>query len=191
MQHLSNHTALLVRFDDREMRFCTVAFQTHRDAETLTEQGTEVGGLTVLDELSCDFSALTMTEKYLLHDPAQPDELSVIINVTGQWLDDVDRGLPKAHQTQGLFITGPLVEAIAHVEAGLKLPAQSLQGLVLEKQAVEDLFRAVAIETKEELKQNPGMPSNMAERFIAAVAITAKIMRHYDFDVTTVLVSND
>src|SRR5262245_29321428 len=59
-----------------------------------TEPGAGPAGATVDGVVSTDVGCVRLTEKFLLHDPPQPEELSASISLVDTYIEDVRRDLP-------------------------------------------------------------------------------------------------
>src|SRR5437762_6952823 len=69
--------------------------------------------------LSVDIGCVRLTEKFLHHDPPAPEELSQVVSVARDHLEDVARELPASREARRLAgLAGP-VTTVAAVEQGL------------------------------------------------------------------------
>ena len=73
----------------------------------------------VESSLSVDMGCVRMTEKFLLHDPPLPEELSNCLAVVEQHLEDVAREVPGAGDAMRFIGLAGTVTTVAAVEIGL------------------------------------------------------------------------
>tara|TARA_Y100001936_G_C15964845_1_gene607734 strand:- start:373 stop:1089 length:717 start_codon:yes stop_codon:yes gene_type:complete len=133
--------------------------------------------------LSCDMGCVRLSEQWIDHDPALPEELVACLSVVDAHLDDVVReisGLSDARVLVGLAGT---VSCTAAVEIGLAdYDRDRIHHFGLTREAVEDVFRTLATENREERLANPGMEEERADVIVGGLSILVKVMRRFGFD---------
>jgi exopolyphosphatase/guanosine-5'-triphosphate,3'-diphosphate pyrophosphatase len=127
---------------------------------------------------SINHGAVLITQRDFTADPPPPEDLT---NAIGAVADDVEEltrsmpallGSPRVVGTAGTFVT------IAAVELGLmEFDRDALHGMVLTREAAEDVFRTLATESLEERVHNPGLPRDRADIIVAGCCIVVAIMR--------------
>jgi exopolyphosphatase/guanosine-5'-triphosphate,3'-diphosphate pyrophosphatase len=133
--------------------------------------------------LSVDIGCVRLTEKFILHDPPAPEELSQVISVTKDYLEDVARELPTALDAKRFVGLAGTVSTVAAIEQGLaEYDTEKIHHFVLTHAAAEDVFRTLAIEKRADRIHNPGLEEARAEVIVAGTAILVSIMRFFDFD---------
>jgi len=133
--------------------------------------------------VSTDMGCVRMTEKYLHHDPPAPEELSQVLSVARDWLDDVARELPAVADARCLVGLAGTVTTVAAVELGL--PAhdrERIHHFKLSRDAAEDVFRALATEPRAQRAHNPGLEPGRVDVIVAGTAIVVAVMRYFGFD---------
>jgi exopolyphosphatase/guanosine-5'-triphosphate,3'-diphosphate pyrophosphatase len=147
-----------------------------------------VGGADFEGAVSVDMGCVRMTEKYLHRDPPLPEELSGCLSVVQTHLDDVARELPAVTGARTFVGLAGTVSTVAAVELGLAAyDRDAIHHLALNHEAVEDVFRTLATETRAQRLENPGMEEARADVIVGGCCILVKIMRHWGLD--TCLVS--
>ncbi len=136
---------------------------------------------------SADVGASKLTDAYLLSDPPQADELSAALSIVELHVDDVRRevpGLADALSSSGLVIgVGGAVSTIASVEIGLPIyDRETLHGFVLERPAVEDVFRTLATESAEDRAFNPGLEPDRVDLIVGGCCVVVETMRQLDIN---------
>lgn len=136
-----------------------------------------------------------LTSAYLDSDPPRPEELSAALSVVELHLDDVRRELPAlvpALETVTVVGLGALV-TLAAIEVGLADDDPNngegdgpLDGFELARDALEDVFRTIATETRADRAFNPGLPPTRVTDIVGACAIAAETMRQFDLDTITI-----
>jgi len=136
---------------------------------------------------SADVGASKLTDAYLLSDPPQADELSAALSIVELHIDDVRRevpGLADALSSSGMVIgVGGAMSTIASVEIGL--PAydrDALHGFVLDRPAVEDVFRTLATESAEDRAFNPGLEPGRVDLIVGGSCVVVETMRQLSID---------
>lgn len=142
-----------------------------------------VGGVDCAGATSVDMGCVRMTEKYLHHDPPLPEELSGCLAVVQTHLDDVARELPAVSGARTFVGLAGTVSTVAAVELGLvAYDRDAIHHLVLSHEAVEDVFRTLATETRAQRLENPGMEEARADVIVGGCCILVKTMRHWGLD---------
>ena len=132
--------------------------------------------------ISLDMGCVRLTEKYLIHDPPLPEELSNCLSVIEVHLDDVRRAIPDLDHVQTFVGLAGTVSTTAAVEIGLATyDRDRIHHFHLTKHAVEDVFRTLATETVEERKDNPGMEPERADVIVGGLCILVELMRRFGY----------
>jgi exopolyphosphatase / guanosine-5'-triphosphate,3'-diphosphate pyrophosphatase len=148
-----------------------------------TEFSVGSGDGRVIGVMSTDMGAGRVTSNYLPSDPPRPEELSAALSVIQLHLDDARRELPALDLAIGsgtVLGVGGTITTVAAVELGLlDLDDRSaIHGFVLEREAVEDVFRTLATESLVDRRHNPGLPPDRAEVIVGGCAVLVGMMRH-------------
>ena len=132
--------------------------------------------------LSVDIGCVRLTEKFIHHDPPSPEELSQVISVTRDYLEDVARELPLALEANRFVGLAGTVSTVAAIEQGLaEYDTEKIHHFVLTHDAVEDVFRTLATEKRSDRVHNPGLEEARADVIVAGTAILVAIMRFFEF----------
>lgn len=138
--------------------------------------------------ISTDMGCVRMTEKYIHHDPALPEELTAALSVVELHLDDVSAAIPGAADARTFVGLAGTVSAAAMIELGLaEYDRDAVHHFVLTRQAAEDVFRTLATENREDRLANPGMEEGRVDVIVGGLCVLLRIMRQFEFD--TCLVS--
>ena len=133
--------------------------------------------------ISLDMGCVRLTEKFLLHDPPLPEELSNCLSVVEVYLDDVRRAIPQLDEVRTFVGLAGTVSTTAAVEIGLATyDRDRIHHFHLTKAATEDVFRTLATETVEERKDNPGMEAQRADVIVGGLCVLVQILRRFGFD---------
>ena len=101
---------------------------------------------------------------------------------------DVVRELPAVAGARTFVGLAGTVSTVAAVELGLATyDRDAIHHLELTHEAVEDVFRTLATETRVQRLENPGMEAARADVIVGGCCILVKLMRHYGL--STCLVS--
>ena len=142
-----------------------------------------VGTTEVEGTLSCDIGCVRLTEQWIEHDPPLPEELVACLSIAEGHVDDVLRVVPAAAGARTLVGLAGTVSCVAAVEIGLATyDRDRIHHFRLSREAVEDVFRTLATETRAERLENPGMEKDRADVIVGGVAILVKVMRQMGFD---------
>ena len=132
---------------------------------------------------SCDMGCVRLTEQWIEHDPALPEELVACLSVVDAHLDDVLREVPGAVGARTLVGLAGTVSCAAAVEIGLaEYDRERIHHFVLTREAVEDVFRTLATEDRGERMANPGMEEARADVIVGGLSVLVKVMRRFQFD---------
>ncbi len=134
---------------------------------------------------SADMGAAVLTDAYLASDPPAADELSAALSIVELHVDDVRRevpGLADALSSAGLVVgVGGTLSTMAAVELGLpEYDRQRLHGFVLQRHAVEDVFRTLATESSEDRAFNPGLEADRVDLIVGGACVVVETMRQLD-----------
>ena len=141
-----------------------------------------LGDQDVQGVISCDIGCVRLTEKWFEHDPPLPEELSSCLSIVEGHLDDVKREIPQAMNAVTFVGLAGTVSCTAAVEQGLqKYDREKIHHFRLTKEAVEDVFRTLATETKVERLDNPGMEEERSDVIVGGLCVLVKIMRSFGF----------
>jgi exopolyphosphatase / guanosine-5'-triphosphate,3'-diphosphate pyrophosphatase len=133
--------------------------------------------------LSVDIGCVRLTEKFIHRDPPAPEELSQVISVTRDYLEDVVREMPAALEAKRFLGLAGTVSTVAAVEQGLaEYDTDRIHHFVLTHEAAEDVFRTLATEKRGDRIHNPGLEEARADVIVAGTAILVAIMRFFEFD---------
>jgi exopolyphosphatase / guanosine-5'-triphosphate,3'-diphosphate pyrophosphatase len=133
--------------------------------------------------LSVDIGCVRLTEKFLHRDPPSPEELSQVISVTRDYLEDVAREMPASLEAKRFVGLAGTVSTVAAVEQGLaEYDTERIHHFVLTHEAAEDVFRTLATEKRADRIHNPGLEEARADVIVGGTAILVAIMRFFDFD---------
>jgi exopolyphosphatase/guanosine-5'-triphosphate,3'-diphosphate pyrophosphatase len=133
--------------------------------------------------VSVDMGCVRLTEKFLHHDPPAPEELSQVISVARDYLEDVAREAPAALDARRLVGLAGTVTTVAAVELGLTAyDRDRIHHFVLTRAAVEEVFRTLATESRSQRVHNPGLEEARADVIVGGTAILVAVMRYFDHD---------
>jgi exopolyphosphatase/guanosine-5'-triphosphate,3'-diphosphate pyrophosphatase len=133
--------------------------------------------------LSVDIGCVRLTEKFLHHDPPTPEELSQVISVARDYIEDVAREIPSSRDARQLVGLAGTVTTVAAVEQGLSgYDRDRIHHFVLTRAAAEDVFRTLATEPRADRVHNPGLEEARADVIVGGAAILVSVMRFFEFD---------
>jgi exopolyphosphatase/guanosine-5'-triphosphate,3'-diphosphate pyrophosphatase len=132
---------------------------------------------------SLDIGCVRMTEKFIHSDPPAPEELSAVVSIVRDHLDDVVREMPAVKDTARMVGLAGTVTTVAAVEIGLATyDRDRIHHFVLTRAAAEDVFRTLATEPRAQRIANPGLEEARADVIVGGTAILVAIMRYFGFD---------
>jgi exopolyphosphatase/guanosine-5'-triphosphate,3'-diphosphate pyrophosphatase len=133
--------------------------------------------------MSVDIGCVRLTEKFLLHDPPQPEELTACISLSETYLDDVVRDIPAVAEARTLVGLAGTITTVAAVEIGLETyDRDRIHHFHLTHDAAEDVFRTLATESRADRIHNPGLEEARADVIVAGCCVLVAVFRHFGFD---------
>jgi exopolyphosphatase/guanosine-5'-triphosphate,3'-diphosphate pyrophosphatase len=133
--------------------------------------------------LSVDVGCVRLTEKFLLHDPPQPEELSASISLVDTYLEDVRRELTGVGDARTLVGVAGTITTVAAVEIGLvEYDRDRIHHFHLTRDAAEDVFRTLATEARADRIHNPGLEEARADVIVGGCCVLVAILRRLGFD---------
>lgn len=134
-----------------------------------------------------------LSRAYLPSDPPRPEELSAALSVVELHVDDLHREMPALATALAIGEARVLglgaVVTVAAVEVGLldtdPLNGEGdgpLHGFELSHEAVEDVFRTIATESRADRAHNPGLPASRVDDSVGACAVLVEVMRQLGLD---------
>lgn len=132
----------------------------------------------IWDSLSLDVGCVRLTEQYITADPPPAEDLYAAISYTDAWLDDVFRLMPRWNEANTVVGLAGTISTAAAVEIGLATyDRDRIHGFVLEKDAVEDVFRTLVTESLEDRLHNPGLEPERADVIVGGLCALVAIYR--------------
>ncbi len=142
-----------------------------------------VGTESVEGALSLDVGCVRLTERFIEHDPPQPEELTAAISLTQTHLDDVLRLLPASTEARTVLGLAGTVSSVAQVEQGLATyDRDRVHHFVLTKDAAEDVFRTLATEDREQRRHNPGLEPGRVDTIVGGCCALVAVFRTFALD---------
>lgn len=133
--------------------------------------------------ISVDMGCVRLTEQFLVSDPPAPEELSNAVGFVRDLLRDVEQEVPGASDARTLVGLAGTVSTLASVEQGLSVyDRDKIHGYRLTKDAVEDAFRTLATESRDERQYNPGLEPGRVDVIVGGAIVLATILRTFGFD---------
>jgi exopolyphosphatase / guanosine-5'-triphosphate,3'-diphosphate pyrophosphatase len=133
--------------------------------------------------LSLDVGCVRLTERYLQHDPPQPEELTAAISLTDTYLEDVRREIPSAGEARTLVGVAGTITTVAAVELGLATYDRAkIHHFQLTRDAAEDVFRTLATESRADRVHNPGLEEARADVIVGGCCVLVAIFRRFGFE---------
>jgi exopolyphosphatase / guanosine-5'-triphosphate,3'-diphosphate pyrophosphatase len=132
--------------------------------------------------MSVDVGCVRLTEKFLLHDPPQPEELTACISLTDAYLEDVVREIPQVSEARTLVGLAGTITTVAAVEIGLATyDRDRIHHFHLTREAAEDVFRTLATEPRDVRIHNPGLEEARADVIVGGCCVLVALFRRLGF----------
>jgi exopolyphosphatase/guanosine-5'-triphosphate,3'-diphosphate pyrophosphatase len=133
--------------------------------------------------MSIDVGCVRLTEKFLEHDPPQPEELTAAISFADAYLEDVQRELPGGGDARTLVGLAGTITTVAAVEIGLaEYDRDRIHHFRLTRDAAEDVFRTLATEARADRLHNPGLEAARADVIVGGCCVLVALFRRFGFD---------
>jgi exopolyphosphatase / guanosine-5'-triphosphate,3'-diphosphate pyrophosphatase len=133
--------------------------------------------------MSVDVGCVRLTEKFLEHDPPQPEELTASISFTDTYLEDVVREVPAVAEARTLVGLAGTITTVAAVEIGLATyDRDAIHHFRLTRDAAEDVFRTLATEPLADRIHNPGLEEARADVIVGGCCVLVAIFRRFGLD---------
>jgi hypothetical protein len=107
-------------------------------------------------------------------DPPTPEQLTNGIGLVMDHVDDVMREIPAIIDAHDVHVRGDEAWHLAAVEHGCR-PASG--PVVLDRDAVEEVFRTLATETRAERRHNPGLEPDRVDSVLGTSCVLVAVMR--------------
>ena len=128
---------------------------------------------------SVDVGCVTLTDAELIGDPPRPEELTNAIGTAADAFADAWVRHPALRSADRLVGVGGTITTLGAVELGLRTyDRERVHGLLLERAAVEDAFRALATEPLSDRVHNPGLPADRAGVIVGGLCVLVALMRN-------------
>lgn len=142
-----------------------------------------VGTTHVEDGRSFDIGCVRLTEKHLVTDPPQPEELSNAIAEAAGWFDDLMREVPTASAARTVVGLAGTISTVAAVEIGLpEWDRDAIHHFRLTRAAIEDVFRTLATEPLADRIHNPGLEPARADVIVGGCCALVALVRTLGID---------
>lgn len=142
-----------------------------------------VGSSRMEGGISTDMGSVRFSEKYVESDPPLPEELVACLSVAEAHLDDVAREVPIALGARQLVGLAGTVSTAAAVEIGLaEYDRDQIHHFRLTREAIEDVYRTLVTEPREDRKFNPGLEPGRVDTIVGGMCILARIVRYFGAD---------
>jgi exopolyphosphatase/guanosine-5'-triphosphate,3'-diphosphate pyrophosphatase len=148
-----------------------------------TEMVVGVPGEEPLGAVSLDVGCVRLTERWIEHDPASPDELANALGEVRDLLEDADRQVPALAEADRLIGLAGTVSTVAALDLGLAAyDRDRVHHHHLERAAVEDWFRTMAMGDRDDRLGNPGLEEGRADVIVGGLCVLVSLLRHRGFD---------
>lgn len=116
-------------------------------------------------------------------DPATPMGLTNAIGAVVDHVDDVLREVPAVVDASDVHVRGDELWHLAVVERGAPLTGSSVR---IDREAAEEVFRALATESRAARLHNPGLEPGRVDSVLAASCVLVGLMRRLHLDAVTI-----
>jgi exopolyphosphatase/guanosine-5'-triphosphate,3'-diphosphate pyrophosphatase len=147
-----------------------------------TELVVGVPGEEPVGAVSLDVGCVRLTERWIEHDPARPDELANGLGEVRDLLEDADRQLPALAEAERFIGLAGTVSTVAALDLGLATyDRDRVHHHLLGRDVVEDWFRTMAMGDRDERLGNPGLEEGRADVIVGGLCVLVSILRHRRF----------
>jgi exopolyphosphatase/guanosine-5'-triphosphate,3'-diphosphate pyrophosphatase len=130
---------------------------------------------------SLDVGCVRITEQWLHSDPPAPEELSNAVSAVRDELADLARELPSLRAAATVVGLAGTITTVAAVEQGLaEYDRDKIHHFRLTREAAEDVFRTLAVESTSERRHNPGLEAERVDVIVGGVVVLVAIFRTFE-----------
>ena len=138
------------------------------------------GNDTCEEFFSTDVGCVRISEKFIHSDPPLPEELSAALSLIELHLNDVEQAVTKIAGAKTLIGVAGTVTAMAMIEQGLQeYSYDAVHHYRMTKEAMEEVFRILATDSRENRLTNPGMEEDRVDVIVGGVCVLIQIMRQF------------
>jgi len=119
-------------------------------------------------------------------DPPTPEQLTNAVGRVADHVDDVLREVPETVDAHDVHVRGDEMWHLAAVERGHTLTPPSV---VIARDAAEEVFRALATESRAQRLHNPGLEPARVDTVLATSCVLVGMMRRLQLDAVTIEVA--
>ena len=131
--------------------------------------------------VSVDMGCVRFTERYIEHDPPRPEELVACLSMAEAYIDEIRRAHPEILEARTFVGLAGTVATAATVEIGLaEYDRDQIHHFLLTRAAVEDVFRTLATEARDDRIHNPGLEEARADVIVGGLCVLVQLMRQLD-----------
>ncbi len=131
--------------------------------------------------VSVDVGCVRFTERFIEHDPPRPEELVACLSMAEAYIDDIRRAHPEILEARTFVGLAGTVATAAAVEIGLaEYDRDQIHHFLLTRAAVEDVFRTLATESRDDRIHNPGLEEARADVIVGGLCVLVQLMRQLD-----------
>jgi hypothetical protein len=116
-------------------------------------------------------------------DPPTPEQLTNAVGRVADHVDDVLREVPETVDAHDVHVRGDEMWHLAAVELGHAPPPPSV---VIERGAAEEVFRALATESRAQRLHNPALEPGRVDTVLATSCVLVGMMRRLQLDAVTI-----
>lgn len=132
---------------------------------------------------SLNVGCVRMTERFLESDPPRPEELSAALSYLDAYWAETALEIPEVASAETFVGLAGTVATVAAVEIGLaEYDRDAIHHFVLTRDAVEDVFRTLATESRDDRVFNPGLSAERADVIVGGCIVLVSFMRHFGFE---------
>jgi exopolyphosphatase / guanosine-5'-triphosphate,3'-diphosphate pyrophosphatase len=132
---------------------------------------------------SMEVGCVRVTEKFIRHDPALPEELSDALIYVRDRLEEAVQAVPGLRDAVRMVGLAGTVTTVAAVELGLATyDRDRIHHFWLTRTAAEDVYRTLATEDRTARLGNPGLEEGRADVIVGGCIVLVAILRFFDLD---------
>jgi len=130
---------------------------------------------------SMDVGCVRLTERFVHHDPAQPEELVDALREVRDQIEDAVRAVPALETPARMVGLAGTVTTVAAVEIGLATyDRDRIHHFWLTRAAAEDVYRTLATQHRADRLGNPGLEEARADVIVGGCVVLVALLRFFD-----------